>query len=166
MRFSTIFLRSFILISLMSEPLRISILSVRLSLLFLLSTIAPKIKVRSRAKTDWAISKSDAPSSAVNSNLSQFWQYFTTTKTPWKWRYIFYLTKNFTGESGVICVCDTIQVLLNFKGLPLLLKGLCREILKSYFWVFHDINVYILFELWCWLNCYIAGLIFKLKTKL
>ena len=33
-------------------------------LLFLLSAIAPKIKVRSRAKSNWAISKSDAPSSA------------------------------------------------------------------------------------------------------
>ena len=40
-------------ISLMSEPLRIWILSIRSSLLFLLSAIAPKIKVRSRAKSDF-----------------------------------------------------------------------------------------------------------------
>ena len=33
-------------------------------LFFLLSTIAPKIMVRSRAKSDWAVSKSDLPSSA------------------------------------------------------------------------------------------------------
>ena len=38
------------------------------SLLFILSAIAPKIKVRSRAKSDWAIWKSDVPSS-VNSAL-------------------------------------------------------------------------------------------------
>ena len=48
MRFSTILRPSFILISLMSKPLTIWILSVRSSLLFLLSAIAPKIKVRSR----------------------------------------------------------------------------------------------------------------------
>jgi len=41
--------RSFILISLMSKPLTIWILSVRSLLLFLLSAIAPKINVRSRA---------------------------------------------------------------------------------------------------------------------
>ena len=34
-------------------------------LFFLLSAIAPKMKVGSRAKSDWAISKSDAPSTEI-----------------------------------------------------------------------------------------------------
>ena len=59
------FLRCLLLISLKSEPLKIWFrhFARRSSLFFSLSAIAPKNMVRSRAKSDWAISKSDAPSS-------------------------------------------------------------------------------------------------------
>ena len=59
--------RSFILISLMSGPLKIWFCQFAhcASLFLLRSAIAPKIKVRSRAKSDWAISKSDVPSSDI-----------------------------------------------------------------------------------------------------
>ena len=77
MHFSTIFtvrslkslfelLRSLLFISLMSGPLKIWFCQFArcASLFFLRSAIALKIKVFSRAKSDWAISKSDVPSSA------------------------------------------------------------------------------------------------------
>ena len=59
--------RSFILISLMSRPLKIWFcqFTQSASLIVSRSAIAPKMKVRSRAKSDWAISKSDMPSSAM-----------------------------------------------------------------------------------------------------
>jgi len=76
MRFSTIFtvrslkslfesLRSFILISLKSGPLRALFCQFAQSALLFVSrsAIALKIKVRSRAKSERAISKSDVPSS-------------------------------------------------------------------------------------------------------
>ena len=56
----------------MSGPLKIWYRQfARCALLFFLrSIIAPKIKVRSRAKSDWAISKSDVPSSGICRNLT------------------------------------------------------------------------------------------------
>jgi len=84
MRFSTIimvwslkslseFIRSFLFISLRSEQLKIWFCQFarRLSLFlcFLLSAIAPEIKVRSRAKSDWAISKGNVTSSGIHTVL-------------------------------------------------------------------------------------------------
>ena len=84
MRFSTIFtvrslkklfelLRSLLLISLMSGPLKIWFcqFAQSASLFVSRSAIAPKIKVRSRAKSERAISKSDVPSSGkwIQGNL-------------------------------------------------------------------------------------------------
>ena len=60
--------RSFILISLMSVPHKIWFCQfAHCALLFVSrSAIAPKIKVRSRAKSDWGISKRDVPSSGIH----------------------------------------------------------------------------------------------------
>jgi len=82
MRFSTIFtvrslkslfelLRSLLLKSLKSGPLRARFCQFAQSapLFASRSAIAPKMKVRSRAKSDWAISKSDMPSSENNRTL-------------------------------------------------------------------------------------------------
>ena len=57
------FIRFFLLISLRSELLKIWYCKFahRSSHFFLLSAITPKIKVCSRAMSDWAISKSDVP---------------------------------------------------------------------------------------------------------
>jgi len=93
MRFSPIFtvqslkslfelLRSLLLILLMSGPLKIWFCQFArcASLFFLRSAIAPKIKVRSRAKSDWAISKSDwaisksdVPSSGIHPFMWRVW---------------------------------------------------------------------------------------------
>ena len=66
-RFSTIFTALFYPYIAHERTLRIWIMSVRSSLFFSLSAIAHKIMVRSRAKSDRAISKSDAPSSGKRS---------------------------------------------------------------------------------------------------
>ena len=65
-RFQPFLQRSFILISLKSGPLRARFcqFAQSASLFVSRSAIAPKIKVRSRAKSERAISKSDVPSSA------------------------------------------------------------------------------------------------------
>ena len=59
------FIRFFLLISLTSEPLKIWFCQFarHSSHFFSLSAIPPKIMVCSRAKSNWVISKSDAPSS-------------------------------------------------------------------------------------------------------
>ena len=65
-------------------------------LFFLLSAITPKIKVRSRAKSDWAISKSDVTSSVIwyfkNQHTNQF-----NIKMCWKKieiAWFWYISKN------------------------------------------------------------------------
>ena len=55
-------------------------------LFFLLSAIAPKTKVRSRAKSDWAISKSDVPSSALNALNSRKKEQFVTCNASRNWK--------------------------------------------------------------------------------
>ena len=75
-RFQPFLRRSFILISLVSRPLKIWFRQFAQSapLFVSRSAIAPKMKVCSRAKSDWAISKRDAPSSDYHSSLlSQPW---------------------------------------------------------------------------------------------
>ena len=62
-RFSTIFTALFCPYIAHEQTDQNLILSVCSSLFFLLSVIAPEIKVRSRAKSDWAFLKSDVPSS-------------------------------------------------------------------------------------------------------
>ena len=72
----------------MREPLKIWFCQFarRSSLVFSLSAIAPKIMVRSKAKSDWAISKGDAPSSesmlycsVCRMNGTLFGQFIETT---------------------------------------------------------------------------------------
>ena len=79
MRFSTILTALFcpyIAHELTAQNLILSVRSLRFarctSLFLLSSAIAPKIKVRSRAKSDWAISKSDMPSSTNHTFLCVF----------------------------------------------------------------------------------------------